>query len=261
MAASYPSSVRVFTTKANVTDTVDASHPNSLQEEVVAIENALGLNPSTSTSPNPSASFNASSTAFATVSARLANIETGVVADSHTQYLRKTADGASTNKIQTGTTTNRGLIVQGFLNQTANLQEWQDSIGVIQAAVQPDGTYTGKVLASQIQGSVTAIPADATITQKAASFTLDISLKNAVIYCVNTDLAGITITVPTDSVAFPVGSTISIIRGAAGPVTFAATSPASVNSTPGLKLRATWSGATLIKLANNTWWLSGDLSA
>jgi len=35
----------------------------------------------------------------------------------------------------------------------------------------------------------------------------------------------------------------------------------NVFSTPGLKLRARWSGATLVKVAANTWWLSGDLTA
>ena len=102
MPASYPSSVRVFTTKQNVVDTVDASHPNSLQEEIVAVESALGLNPATSTTPNPSDTFNGASNAFATVSARIANVETGVVADSHTQYVRKTADGTQSNKISAG---------------------------------------------------------------------------------------------------------------------------------------------------------------
>lgn len=260
MAASYPSNVRVFTTKQNVVDTVDASHPNSLQEEVVAIESTLGLNPATSTTPNPSGTFIAASTNLNTVSARIANVETGVVADSHTQYLRKTADGANSNKIQAGVATNRPLIVQGALNQSVNLQEWQDSIGVIQAAVQPDGTFTGKTLAANIQGNVSAVPADATVEQKASNFTLALADKNKLFYLVNTS-ATVTITVPTDSIAFPIGSQINFVRGQTGGVTFAATSPASVNATPGLNLRTQWSGATLIKVANNTWWLSGDLSA
>lgn len=259
MAASYPSSIRVFQAKQNIIDTVDASHPNSLQEEVVAIETVLGTNPAQSTTPNPSNSFNPASTTFGSVSARLANIETGVVADSHTQYLRKTADGASSNKIQAGLSTNRPIIVQGALNQSVNLQEWQDSIGVIQSAIQPDGTFTGKTLAAQIQGTVTAVPADATIVQKASSFTLDLTLKNAVVYCVNTG-AECVITIPTDSVNFPTGSQINFVRGQTGAVSFTATSPANVNATPGYKLRERWSGATLVKLANNTWWLSGDLS-
>lgn len=42
MSASFPSSVKSFTTKTNNVDTVDASHINDLQDEVAAIETALG---------------------------------------------------------------------------------------------------------------------------------------------------------------------------------------------------------------------------
>ena len=259
MAATYPGSVRVFSTKANVTDTIDASHPNTLQEEVVAVQTVLGTNPNLSSAANSSVAFNAAAISYATVSARLANIENGVIADSHTQYLRKTADGANSNRIDTGGINNRGIIVRGALNQAVNLQEWQDSIGVIQAALQPDGTFTGKTLASNIQGAVSAVPADSTVEQKAENFTLALADKNKVFYLVNTS-APVIITIPTDSIAFPIGSRIDFIRGAAGAVSFAAISPASVNATPGLILRATWSAASLLKIANNTWFLSGDLS-
>lgn len=263
MPASYPSSVRVFTTKQNIVDTVDASHPNSLQEEIVAIETTLGLNPATSTTPNPSGSFNTSSTNFNTVSARLANVETGVVADSHTQYVRKTADGAQSNKIQAGVATNRPLILQGALNQSANLLEFQGSGNEIIAGVTPDGTFTGKVLAEQIQGQVSAIAADATVEQKSENFTLAIADKNKLFYLVNTNTGvDLTVTVPADAtVNFPIGTQINFVRGQVGNVVFAGAGIASVNATPGLKLRARWSGATLVKVAANTWWLSGDLTA
>ena len=41
MPASYPTSAKSFTTKNNVTDTVDASHINDLQNEVTAVESDL----------------------------------------------------------------------------------------------------------------------------------------------------------------------------------------------------------------------------
>lgn len=95
MPASYPSSIRVFSTKVNITDIVDASHPNSVQEEVVAIQTTLGVLPATSTTPSASGTFTATSTAYATLNQRLANIETGIVADTHTQYVKK-VDGTVT---------------------------------------------------------------------------------------------------------------------------------------------------------------------
>ena len=151
MAASYPTSVAVFTTKQNVVDIIDASHPNSVQEEVVAIESTLGVNPNLSTTPSPSGTFIASSTSFASVSARLANVETGVVADSHTQYIRKSSD--TSNTIIPAAASNRGLVIRAASGQTANLQEWQNSSGTVVTAVNSSGSLTGVV--SQTNGTVT----------------------------------------------------------------------------------------------------------
>lgn len=90
MTASYPSNIRSFgTPHVNITEIIDAAHPNAIQEEVVAIETAVGTNPALSTTPSPSGTFVATSTAFADVTTRLANIETGIVSDAHTQYTKK----------------------------------------------------------------------------------------------------------------------------------------------------------------------------
>jgi hypothetical protein len=79
-------------------------------------------------------------------------------------------------------------------------------------------------------------------------------------YLVTLDNASpISLTVPTDTVTFAVGSMVTILQRGVGQVTVGATSPAVVNGTPGLKLRAQWSSATLIKLASNSWVLLGDL--
>jgi len=56
------------------------------------------------------------------------------------------------------------------------------------------------------------------------------------------------------------GDRIDILRKhATGGVTFVGGSGVNVYGTPGLKLRAQWSGATLVKLAANTWVAMGDL--
>lgn len=70
-----------------------------------------------------------------------------------------------------------------------------------------------------------------------------------------------TLTVPTNTVAFPVGTRIDIVQTGAGQVTVAGADGVTVNATPGLKFRAQWSAGTLIKRATNTWVLIGDLSA
>lgn len=136
MPASYPLSVRPFTTKVNVLDIIDAAHPNSLQEEVVAIESTIGLNPALSTSPSPTGTFVSTSTQFNTLIQRLANLEIGVVSDSHSQYVKKAGNDAITN---TGAA-NVGLVIRGAASQTASLQEWRTNANVVLARVTSAGT-------------------------------------------------------------------------------------------------------------------------
>jgi len=66
---------------------------------------------------------------------------------------------------------------------------------------------------------------------------------------------------PNSSVAFPVGTQIMIIQIGAGQTTLVAGAGVTVNSTPGLKLRAQYSSATLLKRATDTWYATGDLTA
>jgi hypothetical protein len=80
---------------------------------------------------------------------------------------------------------------------------------------------------------------------------------------VTLDNAGaITLTVPlASSVAYAIGTSIDMVQIGAGQVTVAGTGGVTVNATPGLKFRAQWSAATLLKITSDTWVLVGDLSA
>jgi hypothetical protein len=102
--------------------------------------------------------------------------------------------------------------------------------------------------------------------------TIQISSKTAAYTLIATDVGTLveinmasanTLTVPTNaSVAYPIGAQINLLQTGAGQVTVAGVSGAvTVNGTPGLKLRAQWSAATLIKRGTDTWVLVGDLSA
>lgn len=74
--------------------------------------------------------------------------------------------------------------------------------------------------------------------------------------------SAITLTIPPNSsVAYPVGTKIDLLQIGAGQVTVAGGSGVTVNSTPTLKLRAQYSGATCIQYAADTWILVGDLAA
>ena len=70
------------------------------------------------------------------------------------------------------------------------------------------------------------------------------------------------LTVPLNSsVAYSVGTQINILQTGAAQTTIVATGGVTINATPGLKLRAQWSSATLIKRATDTWVAIGDLVA
>lgn len=72
----------------------------------------------------------------------------------------------------------------------------------------------------------------------------------------------ISLTVPLNSsVPFTIGTQIVVLQTGAGQITLAGAGGVTVNGTPGLKLRAQWSSATLIKRGTDTWVVVGDLSA
>ena len=97
------------------------------------------------------------------------------------------------------------------------------------------------------------------ISEKTSSYTLVLSDKDKLIEMNSS--SGNTLTVPLNSSqAFPVGSQINILQTNTGQTTIAPVDGGvTINATPGLKLRARWSSATLIKRAENVWVLVGDL--
>jgi hypothetical protein len=95
---------------------------------------------------------------------------------------------------------------------------------------------------------------------QAASYTLVLADKDKLVEISNGSAN--TLTVPLNSsVAFPIGTQITILQTGAGATTITATGGVTVNATPGLILRAQWSSVTLIKRAENTWVALGDLRA
>jgi len=138
----------------------------------------------------------------------------------------------------TGTNTVANMTVSGTTNLSANGVQLSD------------GTQT-KV----------GVPSITTISQKTASYTLaGLTERDSMIEM--NSASATTLTVPTNAtIAYPVGTSIDVLRVGAGAVDVAAAVGVTVNATPGLKLRAQWSSATLIKRATDTWVLVGDLSA
>jgi len=132
-------------------------------------------------------------------------------------------------------------------------------------------TSTGTIA---IDSTVATLTGSQTLTNKtltAPVITIATSAQTASYTLVLTDQSDLveisnasanTLTVPLNSsVAFPTGTTITILQTGAGQTTITPTGGVTINGTPGLKLRAQWSSATLIKRATDTWVAIGDLSA
>lgn len=95
-----------------------------------------------------------------------------------------------------------------------------------------------------------------TIDAKTANYTLVNSDAGKVITMDSS--SALTLTV-NSSLGLSVGQRIDIIQLGTGQVTVSASST-TVNATPGLKLRARYSGASLLCTASNTYILAGDLT-
>lgn len=84
MATAYPGSLKTFTTKVNYVDTVLAGDVNDLQDELVAVETALGS--SIKTGSGWVGSFDQITTNWSTLKDRIANIEYGL-GDAYTRII------------------------------------------------------------------------------------------------------------------------------------------------------------------------------
>jgi len=116
-------------------------------------------------------------------------------------------------------------------------------------------------MASTLQTSASAYPTLSFNAQTGTTYTFVAGDANNTVVSL-TNSSAITATVPPNSsVAYPVGAILQFFQGGAGQVTVVAGSGVTINYTPGLKLRAQNSFATLIQTAANTWLLSGDVTA
>lgn len=98
-----------------------------------------------------------------------------------------------------------------------------------------------------------------TIDQKTENYILSLSDNSKLIEMGSEN--SLIVTIPANSsVAFPIGSQITILRTSTGSVTIQGANGVLVTSTPGLNLRAQWSSVTLIKRATDSWVALGDLS-
>jgi len=159
MTASYPASAKVFNVHHDVTDTIYAADPNTIQDEVYAIETTLGTtatgnNPLVSSSVTSSSVWSPSSQTYPSVGDRLTNIEKGVAGDSHgALYIRTSPSSVVPNTIIPAAGSQQGLVIQANASgQTVNLQEWRNAAGVVIGFVDQNGLINGVSISSSTAG-------------------------------------------------------------------------------------------------------------
>jgi hypothetical protein len=131
-------------------------------------------------------------------------------------------------------------------------------------AVGPTGPQ-GSIGPTGAQGATGPTGADApTVTainaQTGTFYDLVLADKNKMIEMNNSSANNLNVP-PNAVAAFEVGTIITILQTGTGQTTIVGVGGTTVNGTPGLKLRAQWSTATLIKRGTNTWVATGDLTA
>ena len=107
-----------------------------------------------------------------------------------------------------------------------------------------------KGIAQQINAQVIKSETGTTYTAVSSDLNKLVTLNNS---------SAITVTINTSLALFP-GQRIDFVQLGTGQVTFS-NSSVTLNGTPGLKLRARYSSATLVCLSSNNYLLIGDLNA
>lgn len=162
-----------------------------------------------------------------------------------------------------------------------------DTLNELAAAINDDSSYAATVTtelalkapkASPTFTGTVALPAASSVTLDGTALSTTLATKadnNSVINTMSgshtiatADVNNIremsgggTISIPADNSFWPIGAVVDVIQTGSSQVTVAGGSGVTVNATPGLKLRAQWSSATILKRAANTFVVMGDLSA
>jgi len=118
----------------------------------------------------------------------------------------------------------------------------------------PDNLYYACQFHSSMAGAVLVRTDNVSFNAQSSSYTLATSDSGRLVEM----SGGGTLTI-TDSSSFPIGFTCDVLQTGSSQVTIAGNG-FTPNGTPGLKLRAQWSSATLVKRALNSWVVMGDLS-
>ena len=162
-----------------------------------------------------------------------------------------------------GTAPEWGTIVNANIDASAAVALSKLATGALPTAitVASANLVDGTIVAADLADAAVTSPklAAPTLTSKTDSFTLALVDANCTMQC--NKATAMTLTVPTSSIAFANGAVVTVVNYGAGQVTIAGDTGVTVRSANGLKLRVQYSAASLIKISNTEWVLTGDTVA
>lgn len=97
------------------------------------------------------------------------------------------------------------------------------------------------------------------IDDQTASYTAALADANNIVTMANASANNFTVP-PNSGVAFPIGTTLTVIQKGAGQTTLVAGVGVTINTAATLTCRAQWSIVTLVQIAANVWVAGGDLT-
>ena len=247
-AASWDADVTGGTSSTGTGALVFASTPTLVTPNIGA---ATGT--SLQTSGGISTTAGAVSAVGGSVTARTATTQDGVI-------LTGRAGGTSTFGVTLTPTTLTASRTITLPDTTGSVVTTGDT-GTVTSTMISDGTIVNADINASAAIELGKL-ANISIDRKTSNYTLVLTDANKLI---EMDLTGTanTVSVPTNSVAFPIGTQITIIQYGTGKTQIVATTPGTttIRHTPGSYLRDRFSSATLIKRDTEEWYLIGDLSA
>lgn len=136
---------------------------------------------------------------------------------------------------------------------------WEPVVSALQGPTGPTGAasnVTGPTGVTGPAGDFSSVYS--TNAQTGTTYSLVTGDAGKIVEVSNT--SAITLTVPTNtSQPLATGANITVLQTNTGQISITGAVGVTVNATPGLKLRAQWSSATLIKRGTDTWVAIGDL--
>jgi hypothetical protein len=246
---------QILTTASDLDDLFDVNAPTPADGDALVYD-------STTSKWIPEAVSGGTTDSFKTISV---SGQDNVVADSSTDTLTLVAGSNVT--ITTNATTDSITLSATDTNTTYSVSAETVSGGanirLTDSASTTDDVKiegTGSVLVTRTDANTISINGvtDLSFNAQIASYTVVLLDKDKMIEMSNASPN--TLTIPTDSIDFPVGSQISVMQTGAGQTSIVGDSGVTVVGTPGLNLRAQWSAATVVKRASNSWVAIGDLS-